>query len=215
MAGDRVTQPESQFLIRSFQPGDEEAVYAVCLKTGDAGKDASHLYSDPRALGHLFVGPYMRLAPELAFVLVDSSGICGYALGVLDSKKFYAACSNGWLPEIRRHYPEPSGDSSLWTATQKIYYQYYHPETYFPEAFKSYPSHAHIDLLPRAQGQGNGTRMMNVLLESLRIGASPGVHLAMAASNRRAERFYKKLGFVELARVSDSDPPTVYLGRHL
>lgn len=205
----------SRFSIHLFHSGDEDAVYEVCLKTGDAGQDASSLYSDPKALGHLFVGPYLRLEPELAFVLVDSSGVCGYALGALDSERFFVAYLNEWLPQIRRAHPEPSGDPAQWTLTQRIYHQYYRPRIFFPDSFKDYPSHLHIDLLPRAQGRGNGSRMMQVLLEALRNRASPGVHLSMAASNRRAEKFYRKLGFVELARVDSAETPTLYFGKRL
>jgi ribosomal protein S18 acetylase RimI-like enzyme len=69
----------------------------------------------------------------------------------------------------------------------------------------------HIDLLPRAQGRGLGKKMMTVILKKLVKKNSPGVHLGMATTNARAERFYKKLGFDELARMGD----TLYLGKTL
>ena len=69
----------------------------------------------------------------------------------------------------------------------------------------------HIDLVARAQGHGLGGEMMAVLLSALIAKGSPGVHLGMGAANARAERFYKKLGFHELARVGD----VLYLGKKL
>jgi hypothetical protein len=76
------------FGLRPYAPKDFDAVYKVCLKTGDAGRDATHLYKDPKALGHLYVGPYVTLKPSLAFVLEDELGVCGYVLGALDTKIF-------------------------------------------------------------------------------------------------------------------------------
>ena len=52
---------------------------------------------------------------------------------------------------------------------------------------------------------------MRELLAELTARDSPGVHLGMGATNARAERFYKKLGFHELARVRDA----LYLGKRL
>ena len=199
------------FNVRRCAPRDEDAVYEVCLRTGDNGQDATHLFDDPRALGHIFVGPYMKLEPELALVLEDPQGVCGYALGALDSKKFYDAYRNRWLPEIQKRHPEPAGDRSKWTRTQSVYYEYYHPDIFLPVAYDQYPSHLHIDLLPRAQGRGLGRELMSGLLAELTARDSPGVHLGMGATNARAERFYKKLGFHELARVRGA----LYLGKRL
>lgn len=197
--------------IRLCEPRDRAAVYDVCLKTGDNGNDSTHLYDDPEALGHIYVGPYMRLEPELAFVAEDADGVCGYVLGALDSKRFYNRYANEWLPDLRWQRPEPTGDPKTWSPTQKVYYQYHHPDVFCPEPYDDYPSHLHIDLLPRVQSRGLGKRMMDRLLAGLIAKGSPGVHLGMWISNSRAERFYKKLGFQELARVGDS----LYLGRKL
>jgi ribosomal protein S18 acetylase RimI-like enzyme len=199
------------FKIRRCKTRDEPAVYEVCLKTGDAGNDATQLHDDPRALGHIYVGPYMKLEPEFAFVLEDHLGVCGYVLGALDSVKFYQAYLNEWLPPIRVQHPEPTGNPATWTPTEKIYYEYYHPDIFYPQPINKYPSHMHIDLLSRAQGQGWGTRMVGTLVDELKRKGSPGVHLAMNAVNYRAYGFYQKLGFHQLARLCD----TIYLGKLL
>jgi len=199
------------FNIRRIGPGDVDAVYEVCLRTGDNGADAAHLFDDPLALGHIFVGPYLKLEPGLAFVLEDAQGVCGYALGALDSKWYYEAYRTTWLPEIRQRYPEPTGDPARWSRSQRVYDEYYHPDIFLPEPYDSYPSHLHIDLLARAQGRGLGPEMMTTLLRELAAKGSPGVHLGMGATNQRAHRFYTKFGFHELARVSD----VLYLGKEL
>ena len=89
-----------------------------------------------------------------------------------------------------------------WTPEQAVYHELHDPLAGEPPAgldLDLYPSHLHIDLLPRAQGCGWGVRMMRHLLGALRDAGSPGVFLQMQASNARARRFYAKLGFEELA----------------
>jgi GNAT superfamily N-acetyltransferase len=207
--------PPSSFTIRPCLPSDEPAAYDVCLKTGDSGRDATHLYDDPCALGHIYVGPYIQLEPGFAFVLEDPLGVCGYVLGAFDSDTFHQGYVTQWLPKLRARHPEPTNDPSTWTLTQRLYHAYYQPDIYYPDSFRAYPSHLHIDLLARAQGRGLGKAMVQVLLDRLVAKGSPGVHLAMSAANERAYRFYVKLGFQELARVGTDQPQTVYLGKRL
>src|SRR5262249_39372452 len=149
--------------------------------------------------------------PDLASVLADGEGVCGYVLGALDSKSFYDACRTRWLPPLQSRHPDPAGDPALWTRTERIYHEFHHPQFWLPQPYATYPSHLHIDLLPGAQGRGLGRLMIEDLLGALAARGSPGVHLGMGAVNSRAERFYRKLGFHELARVDD----VLYLGRVL
>jgi len=200
-----------EFTLRRAERRDADAAYQVCLATGDGGRGAEHLYADPKALGHIYVGPYLKLEPELALVLEDAEGVCGYALGAINSQRFHAAYLEAWLPELRRRHPDPGGDPSRWSATERVYHEYHHPEIFRPEPAAEYPSHLHIDLLARAQGRGLGVEMMQVMLRALREQGSPGVHLGMNAGNARALKFYQRLGFRELHRTAD----VFYLGLRL
>ena len=197
--------------IRPYAPGDEGAVYDVCLKTGDAGQDATHLHTDPRALGNVYVGPYLRFEPELAFVLEDEAGVGGYVLAARDSKRFFQRYVREWLPPLQAKHPAPVGDPNVWSETEKIYDLYHHPDVFCPGPYEVYPAHLHIDLLPRMQGQGWGRRMIETQLAALRQAGAPGVHLGMHRSNDRAYGFYRRLGFTELVQTPDS----IYLGRTL
>jgi ribosomal protein S18 acetylase RimI-like enzyme len=199
------------FHIRPYRPEDEESVYMVCLKTGDAGQDATALYSDRKALGHIYVGPYLHFQPELAFVLGDAQGVCGYVLGTSDTIKYYEWFQREWLPRLRGQYEKPSGDPKTWTAQNQVVAQYFKPQIFYPKELSSYPAHLHIDLLPRAQGQGWGKQMIGAWLAEARERRIPGVHLAVAAHNDRARGFYLKQGFAEIDRNGDA----VYMGRTL
>ena len=80
-----------------------------------------------------------------------------------------------------------------------------------PTLVGDFPSHLHIDLLPVAQGRGNGRRLLERLLAVLRADGSPGVHLGVSRRNVRAIGFYRALGFEELV---DDDRHVVF-GRRL
>jgi len=203
-----------EFNIRKAMPNDREAAYWVCLKTGDHGADGEALFADdPDALGRIYVGPYLEFEPELAVVLEDSEGVCGYCLGAMDSRQLYDRYEQEWRPRLAKRYSSPSGDPSRWSPLEQVYHLYHHPDYYCPEPYDQYPSHLHIDLVPRAQGRGLGRRMVDEVISVIEANGSPGVHLGMSAQNDRAYGFYLKLGFEELARDGTGEDEGIYLGK--
>jgi len=70
---------------------------------------------------------------------------------------------------------------------------------FLPEPYEAYPSHLHIDLLPRAQGRGFGRRMLEQVMSRLRQRGSPGVHLGVSAFNTPAIGFYDRLASARLS----------------
>jgi ribosomal protein S18 acetylase RimI-like enzyme len=206
----------SQFAIRPARPEDQSGAYYVCLKTGDFGKDGEPFYrEDPDALGRIFVGPYLVFEPELSLILEDEQGICGYAFGAFDSRSFYNRYETEWRPKLCTQFPEPQGDPSQWSRSEMVHSWYHHPDYFMPEPYATYPSHLHIDLLPRAQGQGIGRRMMEQVMDKLRQLGSPGAHLGVSMMNEPAYGFYLKLGFKDLARVGAGKDGCIYMGKTL
>lgn len=62
--------------------------------------------------------------------------------------------------------------------------------------------HAHLNLLavrPEFQRVGLGTRMIRWLEESARVAGIRAIHLEVRARNQQARRFYRQLGFLEMA----------------
>jgi ribosomal protein S18 acetylase RimI-like enzyme len=200
-------------VIRPARPGDEAGAYYVCLKTGDHGEEGEPFYrEDPDALGRIYVGPYLAFEPELSLILEDDRGICGYAFGALESRAFYARYEAEWRPDLCARFPAPQGDSARWTRVQHVHHSYHHPDYFCPEPYEAYPSHLHIDLLPRAQGHGYGRRMIERIVDTLRRRGSPGAHLGVSARNTRAIGFYQRVGFRELIRVGSPEDEVVYMG---
>jgi len=192
----------ADFSIRSYKSADTSAVYEICLKTGNSGQDATHLFSDPLVLGHIYVGPYMEFEPQSVFILEDDQGPCGYIMGVLDSQTYYQWMHSEWLPKIRVDYKKPTGNPDTWDETEKITNLLFHPVS--QRLLPDFPTHLHIDLLSRAQGKGQGKLMMDRFIDYLRYNKIPGVHLELSSSNDRAFNFYRKYGMQELDRDNES-----------
>ena len=197
-------------VIRPATADDREGAYRVCLKTGDHGADGEALFADdPDALGRIYVGPYLAFEPDLSLILEDAEGVCGYALGAFDSRTFYEGYEREWRPQLCARFPEPTGDPAGWTQTQHVHHAYHHPDYFCPEPYAEYPSHLHIDLLPRAQRRGYGRRMVGGIVDTLQRRGSPGAHLGVSTRNAPAQAFYHRLGFHELTRTDGC----LYLGR--
>ena len=199
----------SDFSIRSYKSADTSAAYEICLKTGNSGQDATHLFSDPLVLGHIYVGPYMEFEPQSVFILEDDQGPCGYIIGVLDSQTYYQWMHSEWLPKIRVDYKKPTGDPDTWNKTEKITNLLFQPES--QRLFPGFPAHLHIDLLSRAQGKGQGKLMMDRFIDYLRYNKISGVHLELSSKNDRAFNFYRKYGMQELDRNNES----IFMGFYL
>ena len=200
-------------IIRPAGPADRAGAYRVCLETGNHGEDGAPFYrDDPDALGRIYVGPYLAFEPELSLLLEDAQGICGYALGALDSRSFFARYEAEWRPRLCAEFPEPAGDPGTWTRAQEAHYAYHHPDYFCPEPYDAYPSHLHIDLLPRAQRRGYGRAMIERNLDTLRRRGSPGAHLGVSALNANAIGFYQRLGFTELTRRGPEHDVCIYMG---
>ena len=131
----------------------------------------------------------------------------------MDSQTFYDRYEREWRPQLVSEFPMPGGDHSKWTRVQQVHSWYHEPDYFTPEPYEEYPSHMHIDLLPRAQGRGYGRRMMEQLMAKLQERGSPGAHLGVSATNLPAHAFYKKLGFHELIRTGAGDQAVIYMGR--
>ncbi|PYE54158.1 GNAT family N-acetyltransferase [Deinococcus yavapaiensis] len=192
------------FRIRPYRPGDLDALYDICLLTGDSGQDASGLYEDPKLLGHVYAAAYGIFQPEFAFVVDDELGVAGYVIGALDSRAFEATLEREWWPNLREQYPRPTKPKEDWTPDDRIINLLYGRSAGDEALLDAYPSHLHIDLLPRAQGGGNGRKLMHTLFDALARAGSPGVHLGVGARNTRAVGFYEHIGFERLAEKPGS-----------
>lgn len=186
--------------IRRYQPADLDDLYSICVRTADSGQDATPLYRSPRLPGEIWAAPYGVFEPDLAFLAEDSAGVGGYVLGALDTEAFEDRLERDWWPALRARYPQPSeADAARLSAPELAALRDIHqPFRTGPALTARFPSHLHIDLLPRLQGRGLGRRMMQTLTAALRERGSQGVHLFVSRKNVRAIEFYRRLGLTEI-----------------
>ncbi|HEX4787827.1 MAG TPA: GNAT family N-acetyltransferase [Actinospica sp.] len=201
--------PDAAF-IRRYRPQDAEAVADICVRTADAGQDATGLYRDESVLADLFALPYVTLDPDLAFVLDDGTGrAVGYVLGTDDTRRFAERFRDEWLPLVAdRHEPDP-GDPSQ-GPDELMAWLLHHPERLDVPGLEAYPAHMHIDLLPSHQRRGHGGRLLEALLRELTARSDVArMHVGMLTSNKPARAFYDRKGF---HRIPIDDPALTYLG---
>ncbi|KQV82734.1 GNAT family N-acetyltransferase [Rhizobium sp. Root1220] len=202
--------------LRAVEAGDLEQIYEISLVTGDSGRDASALHRDGKLIGHIYSAPYVRLSPQTAFVAEDAEGVAGYVVGVFDTTAFEAQLERDWWPALRNTYPDPQGDPALWDEDQKRIAAIHHPSQVPAAVVVAFPAHIHMNLLPRLQGQGMGTKLLDLWLSKARKAGVKGVHLGANAGNHNALRFWGSRGFTRLEPplVAASDR-TVWFGQVL
>jgi len=193
--------------LRPYAAGDDIALRDVCLRTGDAGADATGLYPDDELLADIFLTPYLRFEPELASVLVTEGRPVGYLVATADSVRFAERYRREWLPVFAERHPRSSGvePEREDTAIERVLELGHTPEHSIGPDLETYPAHLHIDLLPLAQGQGWGRVLIRRLLGQLRAAGVPGVQLGVGERNRNAQAFYRRLGFRPLPSTPE-DP---------
>lgn len=187
--------------IRAFRPGDEPALAEVCLKTADAGADATGLLDDDDLWAEIFVLPYAARHPEFAFVVeADDGRVVGYIVGAPDSAAFEEWFATEWWPSHAQRWPKPQGDPvPVSVSRQDGLVRYAHARRGGAQPFgDDYPAHLHIDLLPETQGQGVGRRLIETLEGALREAGVRGLHLVASAENTGAIAFYPRVGFEPL-----------------
>ena len=196
----RTSRVVSAAWIRRYQPADLDDLYRICLLTADSGRDGTALFRDPRLPGDVYAAPYALFEPSLALVAADASGVGGYVVAALDSQVFDRRLERDWWPTLRVRYPEPPPHIArdLSQPERNALRNIHLPWSTDAELARRYPSHLHINLLPRLQGRGLGRQLIATLTSDLLDRGSAGVHLALGRANHRAVAFYRHIGFTEL-----------------
>ncbi len=199
---------------RPFQARDLDALYAIALATGHAGGDASHLYGDPRMMGHIYAAPYALLEPALALVLEDQEGVAGFVVGTLDTPAWEERLERAWWPALRQRYADPAAaDAPSWTPDQRRAFMIHHPSRTPPAVAGPYPAHLHLNLLPRAQRRGAGSALFRAWVGIAAGHGGTTMHVAVNRTNAGALRFWQKQGFEALPPDGMPQGRTVWMVR--
>jgi len=182
--------------IRPYRPEDRSAMFDICLKTADAGGDATGMFRDDDLWGLLFAVPYVERHPDLAWIVeADDGRAIGYIVATDDTDAFERWFRDEWWPRFAERFPRRDTPAS--PEEKMIEYGYRRGPGQNPNA-EQYPAHLHIDLLPETQGQGLGRRLIETLFAELRSRGVKGLHLGMNPANVGAAAFYERLGMERL-----------------
>lgn len=186
--------------LRPYRAGDLDALYDICLVTGDMGRDATALHSDRKALGHLYSAPYGVIEPEQVFVAEDEGGVAGYVVGTHDTDAFAAKLEREWWPKLREHYAQV--DEAALTATDRMRIAAIREPGHNPtEIVARYPAHIHMNLLPRLRGQRIGTGLLRLWIAQARDAGVTGIHLGANTGNTGGVAFWTRSGFAPVAEI--------------
>ena len=186
--------------IRRAVPSDLPYLYEICLKTGDAGNDATELFRDPFVLGQHYAAPYLLYPAGICFVAEHECRPQGYIVAAPDTLAFRKWMEEQWLPPLRKRYPLPVPPALFRSELEQRIIEHFHvrqypPYTGAPPWFTEYPAHLHIDLLPGIQRKGRGRALVDALFAELTRQGVSGLHLGVSAENPNAIAFYQKVGF--------------------
>jgi GNAT superfamily N-acetyltransferase len=200
--------------IRPFRSDDLDALYRISLATGLAGGDASHLYGDPRLMGHIYAAPYALLEPQLALVVEDSDGVAGFAVGTTNTTAWESTLEQNWWPALRERYAMPAEeDATRWTPDQRRAFMIHRPALTPPVVALPYPAHLHLNLLPRLQGRGVGTTLFDRWTSLASARGAKALNVAVNRANIGGAGFWRKMGFVDLALDGLPEGRTLWRGR--
>ncbi len=167
--------------IRKCTEKDRAAMQNICLETAnDYWKTNDDI---KEAVVEVFCNYYLDEEADHCFVTTNEADeAVGYILCAPDYETYY------------KKFTERIGKSKN-EITKKVGAQ----SAEDPKDFaKDYPAHLHIDLLPCAQGHGEGRKLIETLCEHLKSIGVKGVMLDVGADNTGAIAFYKKVGFTVL-----------------
>lgn len=195
--------------LRPYRAGDLDALYDICLLTGDSGEDATPLHNDRKALGHLYSAPYGVLEPTNVFVAEDSEGVAGYVVGTYDTPAFEARLEREWWPALRQHYAQvPLAE--LTAADRQRIASIREPGANPAHIVARHPAHIHMNLLERLRGQGVGTLLLEMWVAKARAAGVKGIHLGANSGNTGGIAFWSR-SFTPLETIGR----TVWFGMKL
>jgi len=191
--------------IRPYRPEDRDALFDICVKTADAGRDATGVFSDDELWGLLFAVPYAERHPDLCWVVDAGDGhAIGYLVATDDTDAFERWFRDEWWPQFTERFPRPAQATTR--EERMVEYAYGRGPGRESNAM-DYPAHLHIDLLPETQGHGLGRQLIETLFAELTRRGVRGLHLGMDPANTGAAAFYDRIG---MQRLPSADGAMVY-----
>lgn len=166
--------------IKPFEEKYRDDVNMVCLNTGPGSVFTDE--NDRRYILSMYNNYYLDCEPENCFVLVDDN----------DTAQGYIICSSS--PEKYSKGMKPYLELIKGTGLSNCFGGFGEYAVNCALS-KMFPAHMHIDINDGFRRNGNGSALMNMLLDHLRESGVGSIQLIVGSGNKPAVSFYKKNGF--------------------
>lgn len=171
-----------------YTPEHRDEMRAICLSTASERARTDPLHEQFTLL--MYCDPYLEHGT--AFMLLDDDDVArGYVLCCEDYET-WKPLFEPYAEKIRALSPEHAErlDGEL---------------EWFEELADTYPAHLHIDIQEEYTGGGNGRKLMETLLDTLREHGVKGIAFGAAPGNARAAGFYEHMGFKQLVEHHEGE----------
>ncbi len=169
---------ERKIVVRPYRAEDHDQVQGVCVGASDDPMFQSEQMK--KLMLTAFCDYYIEQEPENCFVAAEGDRVAGYILCAENSKQWAEDFTRLYVPDLENNPAKVFFDGIMASPLKYA---------------DTYPAHLHIDLLPKYQRQGLGTRLMDALIAHLKEKGIPGVMLGVARDNEKGQNFYRKYGF--------------------
>lgn len=176
------------YTVRKYISSDKERLRFICKETtGEENKKNEALLD---SIAVIFNDYFTENEPDNIFVAVNDDNIpVGYVICSTDISLFKKKMFREYSKRVKDVYP-----SSV--------FMHYASVIAVLIAKKKYRTHLHIDLLPEAQRQGLGTRLIDSLCLHLKEKGIKNVSVMTISKKSSGYKFYKKYGFRQFLKIS-------------
>lgn len=171
--------------IRKYKQSDFEKVRQICFETA-VGRQ---FQINKELVCTLFCDYYLTYESDNCFILSAEN----------DEAVGYVICAENFDEYINRYFEiyfkkikSLSKREAFIKKCEKFFYK---------KISKSYPAHLHIDILEEYRGKGYGKGLIRKLIDSLKSKGVKGIYLTVDTKNKKAIKFYYKLGFSKLKSI--------------
>ena len=169
------------YTVRKYKPSDKEKLRFICKETTWDGNKSDE--NKLEAVPMIFNDYFTEYEPHNVFVAVNEDDVpVGYVICSSDYKLFRSKMMSDIRKRVKKtHFP------SL--------FMFYATVIAVGITKKKYRTHLHIDLLPEAQRQGLGTKLINALCQQLKESDIKNVSVLTISTDSMGYKFYTKYGF--------------------
>ncbi|MBV8147438.1 MAG: GNAT family acetyltransferase [Gammaproteobacteria bacterium] len=204
-----------EVILRSYRPGDLEAVRRICADTGFLGTPIDPVFEDRELFADYLTAYHTRFEPDALLVCEIEGEVRGYLMGCRRPllKQAYQVFANVAVATkalyrcFRRPYNPASRAFLRWVMLNSW--------REVPVAPRRTP-HFHINLLPDARSVKNARALLRTFLDFLRAHGHDQVYGQMVTYDaRRKESLFNRYGFRVLDTVEVTKYRALYRGRVL